>query len=82
MDIIGMAEMGISWNRIPTKDRLWERTRGWFESVKLAVAHNRQDTTTSNIQWGGTSLWSLNNAAHRAIESGSDLSVYLFVIEI
>jgi hypothetical protein len=71
-DIIGMVEMGICWHRLPLKDRLWERTRGWFESLKITAAYNRHDKQAPTAQWGGPSLWSLNNAAHRAIDSGSD----------
>jgi hypothetical protein len=73
-DIVGMVEMGICWNRLPMKDRLWERTRGWFESLKVTAAYNRHDKQPPTAQWGGTSLWSINNAAHCAIDSGADPS--------
>jgi hypothetical protein len=72
-DIVGLVEMGLKWHKLPTRDRLWERTRGWFESLKITAAYNRHDSDDLSIQqWGGTSLWSINNAAHRAIDSGSD----------
>jgi hypothetical protein len=72
-DIVGFVEMGLRWHKIPTRDRLWERTRDWFESLKVTAAYNRHDNNNITAQqWGGTSLWSINNAAHRAIESGSD----------
>jgi hypothetical protein len=73
-DIIGMAELGLRWHKLPTKDRLWERTRGWFESIKTTAAYNQHEEHTQIVQWGGTSIWSINNAVHRAIESGADLS--------
>jgi len=73
-DIVGMVEMGICWHQLPMKDRLWERTRGWFESLKVTAAYNRHDKHTPTVQWGGTSLWSLNNAAHRVFDSGDDPS--------
>jgi hypothetical protein len=67
-DIVGMAEMGICWHRLPTKDRIWERTRGWFETMKTVMGYNRQEQKPKPVQWGGTAMWSLNNAAHRATE--------------
>jgi hypothetical protein len=71
-DIVGMAELGICWHRLPTKDRLWERTRGWFESIKITAAYNLKEKKPQQAQWGGTALWSINNAVHRAIDSGHD----------
>lgn len=71
-DIVGMAEMGICWHRLPTKERIWERTRGWFETLKTSVGYNKKEKKPNTVQWGGTSIWSINNAAHRATESGSD----------
>jgi hypothetical protein len=71
-DIFGMSEMGLCWHLLPTKDRIWERTRGWFETLKTTVAYNRHEPNPNAVQWGGTSLWSINHAAHRATESGTD----------
>ena len=71
-DIMGMAEMGIFWPWIPTQERLWERTRGWFESQKTIAAYNKCEEKPPITQWGGTSLWSINKAAHHAFESGID----------
>jgi hypothetical protein len=71
-DVIGMVELGICWSQLPTKDRIWERTRGWFESIKTVTAYNQKEASPNKAQWGGTSVWSIDNAVHRAIESGSD----------
>lgn len=69
---MGMAEMGIYWPRIPTQDRLWEHTHGWFESQKIIAAYNKREDNPPVNQWGGTSLWSINKAAHHAFEAGAD----------
>ena len=72
-DIVGMAEMGMCWHWLPMKERLWEQTRGWFELIKMIASYNRHDNKHPPIsQWGSTSLWSLHNAAHHAIDSGHD----------
>jgi hypothetical protein len=42
-DIVGMAELGICWPKLPTKDRIWEQTRGWFESIQVTTAYNRRE---------------------------------------
>jgi hypothetical protein len=73
-DIVGMVELGICWHQLPMKDRLWERTRGWFEAIKLSLAYNKKEPLSQPVQWGGTAVWSINKAVHRAIESGEDAS--------
>jgi hypothetical protein len=70
-DIVGLAEMGICWHRLPTKYQIvWERTRGWFETLKTVVGYNQQEKKPKPVQWGGMAIWSINNTAHRATESG------------
>jgi hypothetical protein len=73
-DIVGMVEMGINWHKHPTRDHLWEHTRDWFEANKISVAYNKNKAIPQPVQWGGTSVWSINKAVHRAIDSGRDPS--------
>lgn len=70
--IVGMAEMGICWHQLPMKDHLWEHTRDWFEAIKLSVAYNKKEPMPQQVQWGGTSVWSINKVVHHAIDSGED----------
>jgi hypothetical protein len=73
-NIMGMVEMGISWHKLRMQDRLWECTRDWFEAIKISVAYNKTEAIQQPVQWGGTSVWSINQAVHRAIDSGLDSS--------
>jgi hypothetical protein len=39
-DIFGIAEMNIDWRTIPEQDRLYSRTREWWESSHLSISSN------------------------------------------
>ena len=40
VDLFGMTETGINWRNSCKHNTLWERTRGWFENIRLLVTHN------------------------------------------
>ena len=42
-DVFGMAETGINWRNSWKPNTLWERTRGWFENIRLSVTHNTKE---------------------------------------
>lgn len=48
--------------------------RGWFELIEIMMAYNKKKLLPQPVQWGGTTVWSINKAIHRAIDSGEDLS--------
>lgn len=65
-DIIGLSEINVHWKSIPAAHRLAERTVGWFESLHLSYTYMKYWPTNSPSQVGGTLIWSINKAAHRA----------------
>jgi hypothetical protein len=73
-DVIGLGETGVHWQSVPVRDRLHERTRGWFK--QLHVNHSYfaacKDVLHGWMQFGGTALLSTNVAAHRVYGKGSD----------
>ena len=71
-DIIGMAEMNLAWHRLPALTRLYHRTIRWFESRQITAAYYRGWSVNSKEQFGGTSVWSINQAAYRVCETGQD----------
>ena len=71
-DVFGLAELNVHWKNVSAHQRLHERTRGWFESLHLNTAYWQGFHTNGVSQYGGTSLWSINQGAHRVESSGKD----------
>jgi len=71
-DIFGIAETNIDWRLVPEKDRLFARTREWRESIHLSFSYNVTTPPVDRRQWGGNALFSIDKAAHRVVEKGSD----------
>jgi hypothetical protein len=69
-----MAETNLDWRMVKEEDRLYLRTKEWWESTHLRFSHNRTSPPLNVKQWGGTALFSLNQAAHCVVEKGSDNS--------
>ena len=73
-DAIGFSEVNVNWKYTPDRDRLPQRTRGWFQSLHISNAYNYHERTPQRFQYGGTSHWSIDSGAHRVCESGKDPS--------
>ena len=73
-DAIGIIETNCHWRRLPVASRLPERTRGWFEHLHRSTASYEEYEGTAGLQYGGVTLWSMNQAGHRVWQSGSDLT--------
>jgi len=43
-DIVNFAEVNVCWHKVSPRDRLEERTLGWFETLHRSVAYNYADT--------------------------------------
>jgi hypothetical protein len=71
-DIFGFAETNTDWRLVPETDRLYFRTKEWWESVHISYGHNCTNKPSTSHQWGGTALFSLDKAAHRVIGKGRD----------
>ena len=75
IDIALITEIGINWKKSNSKDRWYERTRTAFQTAKSEVAHNiNEPTITSNVQFGGVAITTVDDASHRVISQGSDPS--------
>ena len=73
-DIFGMAETNVDWRLVGEDDRLYLRTRDWWESLHITSAFNCASQPLAPRQWGGTALFSINQAAHRVVQKGNDPS--------
>ena len=66
VDILGMSEINLRWNKFSTYDRLSQRTSKWWENTHCQYAYNSHDASTAKFQPGGTALISRNHLSNRA----------------
>jgi hypothetical protein len=71
-DVFGVAETNVDWQLLGEQDRLYMRTKEWWETSHLNFTHNRVSPPLDKCQWGGSALFSLNQAAHRVVDKGWD----------
>ncbi len=70
--MFGVAETNVDWRLLGEQDRLYMRTKEWWETSHLNFTHNRVSPPLDKCQWGGSALFSLNQAAHRVVDKGWD----------
>jgi hypothetical protein len=71
-DIFGMAETNLDWRTLKEEEKLPLRTQEWWDAQHVSWTHNRTSTPRNSRQFGGTALFSINQAAHRVIDKGWD----------
>jgi hypothetical protein len=71
-NFFGVAETNIDWRLLREQDRLYARTKEWWESLHLSLSHNYATPPADRRQWGGNALFSIAKASHRVIEKRSD----------
>ena len=72
VDVLGLQELNVCWYKIPEKQRIWDRLKGWKEQFNLSVAHNMEEKDTQAYQPGGTAVISVGKISHTWAASGSD----------
>jgi len=73
-DVFGIRETNLDWRKLLEQDKLYMRTKDWWEAAHISFSHNRTQPPTTRQQWGGVALLSINKAAHRVISKGVDPS--------
>jgi hypothetical protein len=71
-DVSAFAEVNLSWKNLHPKDRIRERTWGWFPSIHTTCSYARTFPTTSAALTGGTAMISTNEVINHVMESTSD----------
>jgi hypothetical protein len=56
------------------ENKLWSRTRDWWEHLHISYSHNTTSQPVQEKQYRGTALFTINDIAHRVAEKGSDAS--------
>jgi hypothetical protein len=73
-DIFGFAETNINWRLLKEHDKLYHQTKAWYKSLHISYANNCTAQPLTAHQWGGTAIFSLNQAAHRVSDKGKENS--------
>jgi hypothetical protein len=73
-DVFGLAETNLDWRLQPEENKLWTRTREWWEHLHISHSHNTNFSPITQQQFGGTAIFTTNDIAHRVAEKGSDPS--------
>jgi hypothetical protein len=53
-DIFGCAETNIDWRKVPEENKLFFRTKEWWESLHISSAHNCAMKPMTTREFGGT----------------------------
>ena len=69
-DIFWLRETNLDWRSIPAQDKLYTRTKEWWEAAHISYGHNRMQPPTTRQQWRGRALLSINKATHQVISKG------------
>ena len=72
VDVMILPEANVCWHKLYHRDRLHERTFGWFEDIHRGHAYNFGDDESDRRQYGGIVILSRNHSASRVMESGRD----------
>jgi hypothetical protein len=71
-DVFGLVKTNLDWRLIEEQNKLWYRTREWWEHLHISHAHNNTFPPITEKQYGGTAIFTINNIAHRVVERGCD----------
>ena len=74
IDLMCMAEMGVNWSKIAQRDNIWERTRNWFEDIRIAASFHTKDPMARRCQYGGTAMIAVNSLVAKINQTGYDPS--------
>jgi len=74
-DIFGVAETNLDWRLCKEEDKLPLRTKVWWEYQHVSWAFNSRSPSFEPRQYGGTAVFSVNQAVHRVVEKGFDDSL-------
>ena len=69
IDILGLSEVNLKWNRFSSYDRLSQRVSKWWETTHCTYGYNSHDLSTAKFQPGGTAVISINHLAHKVTPS-------------
>jgi hypothetical protein len=63
--MVGLAETNLAWHMLLPRQRLRERTWGWFQKLSLSSSYAFKFTAIVPFQVGGTATLAINDCVHR-----------------
>jgi hypothetical protein len=72
--MIGLAETNLAWHLLPPRQRLKERTWGWFQQLSISSVYASKFPVISPFQVGGTATLAINDCVHRVHSMECDQS--------
>ena len=72
IDIMGVAETNVNWKKVQHQDRLYERSKSWWEASRVHHASNLTDQTSPKHQFGGVANFSVGKISFRGQSHGKD----------
>ena len=72
IDIMGVAETNVNWKKSRQQDRLYERTKRWWQTSKVHQASNTTDKNSPKHQFGGVANFSVGKIAYKCQDHGKD----------
>jgi hypothetical protein len=72
VDIFGIAETNLELRLLKEEDKLWARTREWWEHLHISFCYNCTFPAIQEKQFGGTATFLINDIAHRVVDKGKD----------
>jgi len=74
VDLVGLVETNMFWDLLAYKQRLPQKTQGWWETVCWTVGYNCMDMFQAIYQLGGMVVLSINAIAHQVYSSDDDMT--------
>ena len=72
---MGMEETNVYWYKILIKNRIFDKTKGWFEGRHLITAFNTTESILSErSQQGGVANIAMNNLVYKEFDTSKDKS--------
>jgi hypothetical protein len=68
------VETNLDWRLQSEDNKLWSRTKEWWEHLHISFAHNTTFTPVEEKQFGGAAIFTVNDIAHRVIAKGRDIT--------
>ena len=72
VNVLGIQEFNVCWNKVKNTNKVWDRFRGWKESCNISVAFNTFEKNAVRYQPGGTGIVSIDKMSHVWDTSGFD----------
>jgi len=72
INLVSLVETNMGWDLLTCKQRLPQKTQGWWEIAHSTLGFNCMDTCREIYQMGGMAILAINAIAHWQVHSSGD----------